>query len=96
ISVLVEIELVHGNLFSGAKRQTYTSWRGKVLKDNKGKVFVLEYSSRKEKRIQEEKVVGKEKAQKLKTVKKKEGCWEKRRLSEKGKVCWEKKKLSIE
>ncbi|CAG8850485.1 242_t:CDS:1, partial [Gigaspora margarita] len=63
----------------------------KVLKDNKGKVFVLEYSSRKGKRrFQKEKVVGKEKAQKIKNCQEK-GCWEKGKLPEKGRICWERK-----
>ncbi|CAG8853165.1 13115_t:CDS:2, partial [Gigaspora margarita] len=44
----------------------------KVLKNDKGKVFVLEYSSGKGKRIQEGKVVGKEKAQKIKNCREKE------------------------
>ncbi|CAG8743646.1 25875_t:CDS:2, partial [Gigaspora margarita] len=52
-----------------------------VLKDNKGKAFVLEYSSRKGKRgFQEEKVVGKEKVQKIKN------CQEKRKLLGEGKA----------
>ncbi|CAG8851029.1 13094_t:CDS:2, partial [Gigaspora margarita] len=52
----------------------------KVLKDDKGKVFVLEYSGEKGKRgFQEGKVVGKEKVQKIKN------CQKKRRLLEEGK-----------
>ncbi|CAG8826440.1 37329_t:CDS:2, partial [Gigaspora margarita] len=45
----------------------------KVLKDDKEKVFVLEYSSGKEKR-------------KEKVIKRSEGCWGKESLSEEGRV----------
>ncbi|CAG8844408.1 33191_t:CDS:1, partial [Gigaspora margarita] len=54
----------------------------KVLKDDKEKAFVLEYSGRKGKKgFREKKVVGKEKVQKIKNCWE---SWEKRRLSEKG------------
>ncbi|CAG8817071.1 2977_t:CDS:2, partial [Gigaspora margarita] len=73
---------------------------GKVLKDDKGKVFVLEYSGGKEKRIREGKVVGKEKAQKIKNccqkkggfvgeekvIEKSEGYWVKGSLLGEGRV----------
>ncbi|CAG8855435.1 44540_t:CDS:2, partial [Gigaspora margarita] len=60
----------------------------KVLKDDKGKAFVLEYSDGKEKR---EKVVGeKEGCQKKegeeKVIERSEGCWRKGSLLGEGRV----------
>ncbi|CAG8768272.1 18926_t:CDS:2, partial [Gigaspora margarita] len=64
----------------------------KVLKDDKGKVFVLEYSSGKEKRgFQEGKVVGKEKVQKIKNCCQKKG--EEEKVIERSENSWGKGSL---
>ncbi|CAG8848914.1 28680_t:CDS:1, partial [Gigaspora margarita] len=82
---------------------------GKVLKDNKEKVFVLDYSGRKGKKIQKGKVVGKKKAQKIKNcrekgrllrerkiVRKRESLLGEEKVIEKSEGYWEKRSLSEE